>query len=108
MAKVLKKTEKPTVMVDWDELLDVEGEAGAAGRGDQVLLPSLWNRDKKGSWRLDVTIKVHGEAGDENDGKGMECCNYSEVDVSDNDGVESQSSSSHSSICEDNSDSSDN
>ena len=101
VVKVLKRTEKPTVMVDWDELSDVEGKAGAAVRGEQVLLPSLWNKDKKGSWRLDVGIEVYGEANDENGSEGIECFNYSEVEV------QSESSSSSSDCCEENSDSTD-
>ena len=107
MVKVLKKTEKPTVVVDWDELSDVGGEAGAAVRGEQVLLPSLWNKDKKGSWRLDVGIKVYGEDDDENGSKKIDCFNYSEVALSDNDEVQSLNGGSSSSDCEESSDNSD-
>ena len=69
--------------------------------GEQVLLPSLWNKDKKGSWRLDVGIEVYDEADDENGSEGIECFNYSEVEV------QSESSSSSSDCCEENSNSTD-
>ena len=79
---VVAGTKKPTVLVDWDEMIDVDGKAGEAVRSKQVLLPSKWNKDFEGSWRLDVGIRV----GDDDEGEEGESIAISEnVDFSDND-----------------------
>ena len=36
-------------LVEWDELSDVDGKAGEATKSEQVLLPSLWNKEKERS-----------------------------------------------------------
>jgi hypothetical protein len=43
--------------VEWDPAPDIEG-CEESTVGEQVLLPSKWNKDKKdGAWRMDVDIE---------------------------------------------------
>ena len=62
----IKERAKPTVMVLWDKLSDVEGKAGAVVRSEQMLLQSKWNKDVEGAWRLDVGIEICDKNKDEN------------------------------------------
>ena len=54
---------KPTVNVDWDPMDDVDGGEEHT-TSPQVLLPSKWNKDIKGAWRMDVAIDVHKDEDD--------------------------------------------
>ena len=84
---VVEGAKDPTVEVEWDPLLDVAGY-----KDSQViiqrLLPSLWNKDKEGGWRMNVEIDLFEdeiesdiESKNENKSEGEEMSN---VDMNDN------------------------
>ena len=54
---VVEGKSKPTVRVCWDAMSDVKGSENEE-TSDYVLLPSLWNKDKEGAWRMDVNIEL--------------------------------------------------
>ena len=55
--EVIEVAEKcePTVMVHWDPMSDVN-DGDQYETSLQKLLPSLWNKDREGAWRMDVTL----------------------------------------------------
>jgi len=48
---------KPTVRVLWDEMADCSGWE-TSQEGDCVLLPSKWNKDNEGAWRMDLPVDI--------------------------------------------------
>ena len=54
---------KPTVNVLWDAMPDVERYATATEEA-VTLLPSKWNKDCDGAWRMDVDISIGDEEDD--------------------------------------------
>ena len=73
---------KPIVNVLWDAASDIEG-CEEKTQSDQILMPSKWNRDVEGAWRMDVDIAVNNvvEEASEN---GLEAGN-SKTDYGDSD-----------------------
>ena len=51
---------QPTVRVLWYPMPGVGGYEEAR-EGDQVLLPTKWNKDKANSWRMDVDVNIAAE-----------------------------------------------
>ena len=45
------------MIVNWDGMPDVEGWEESR-ESAQRLLPSLYNKDKKGAWRMDVNVEL--------------------------------------------------
>ena len=80
--EVLDNRSKPTANVDWDPMGDVDG-GDKRTTSSQVLLPSKWNKDREGAWRMDVAIDVHR---DEDDEIAMEEESDSEEEASGEDG----------------------
>ena len=63
--KVISVINEKTVEVDWDPAPDIAGSE-EGGITEQVLLPSMWNKDgKANAWRLDVDIYEEDELDDE-------------------------------------------
>jgi hypothetical protein len=56
--KVLMKKAKPTVVVRWDLVLDVEGKETLSDETEQVLPPRKWNKDVEGAWRMDINVGI--------------------------------------------------
>ncbi len=54
MIYVLTERVKPTVVVCWDPMLDVEGKEDLIDETEQVLPPRKWNKDVEGAWRMDI------------------------------------------------------
>ena len=48
---------KPTVRVLWDEMADCSGWE-TSQESDCVLLPSKWNKDNEGAWRMDLPVDI--------------------------------------------------
>ena len=63
---VVEGAKDPTVEVEWDPMEDVSGYEEPQVI-DQRLLPSLWNKDKQGGWRMDVEIDVFDEEKSDNE-----------------------------------------
>jgi hypothetical protein len=49
--KVLAEKAKPTVVVHWDPMPDVEGKENLSDETQYVLPPRKWNKDVEGAWR---------------------------------------------------------
>ena len=56
--EVYEDCSKPIVNVLWDAASDIEG-CEEDTQSDQILMPSKWNRDVEGAWRMDVDIAVN-------------------------------------------------
>ena len=54
---VLKDSRQPFVIVNWYGMSDVKGWEDIRESAQQ-LLPSLYNKDKKGAWRMDVNVEL--------------------------------------------------
>jgi hypothetical protein len=64
---VAKVVGKNKVVMEWDAAPDIEGYEESPV-GEQVLLPSKWNKDNKdGAWRMDVEIEVYNATDDESE-----------------------------------------
>ncbi len=56
--KVLTEKTKPTVVVHWDPMPDVEGKEDLSNKTQQVLPPRIWNKDVEGAWRMDIHVRI--------------------------------------------------
>jgi hypothetical protein len=96
--KVLPEKAKPTVVVLWDPMPDVNGKEDLSDETQQVLAHRKWNRDVEGAWRMDINVEIventeeHDEVMDlNNDGEGNG--SESEIDLSGKEESDSESSS---------------
>jgi len=83
---VVEGSKDPAVEVEWDAMPDVAGFEDSQV-SNQRLLPSLWNKDKDGGWRMDVEIdliedEVDSDSESENEDEGE---GESDVDMNDDD-----------------------
>ena len=67
---VLADRNKPTVRVLWDAIPDCTGWE-TSQEAEVILLPTKWNKDKEGAWRMDIPIDIDG-SDDEYDDKNNE------------------------------------
>ncbi len=58
MIKVLTEKAKPTVVVRWDPMPDVEGKENLSDETQQVLPPRKWNKNVEGAWRMDINVGI--------------------------------------------------
>jgi len=49
---------KPTVRVLWDEMPDCTGWETLQETTDVILLPTEWNKNKEGAWRMDLPVVI--------------------------------------------------
>ena len=63
---VRKYSRQTFVIVNWDGMPDVKGWEGTR-ESTQQLLPSLYNKDNEGAWRMDVSVKLCEAYDSEND-----------------------------------------
>jgi hypothetical protein len=54
---VLAYQNKPTVRVLWDAIPDCTGWE-TSQETEVILLPTKWNKDKEGAWRMDIQIDI--------------------------------------------------
>ena len=80
---VYEEQRVPTVCVRWDPIPDCTGWESST-ESNQKLLPTRWNKDVVGAWRLDLPIDVEDTSGNESDGKTGE--GGSEIEISNGDG----------------------
>ena len=80
---VYKEQRVPTVHVRWDPIPDCTSWESST-ESNQKLLPTRWNKDVVGAWRLDLPIDVEDTSDNESDGKTGE--GGSEIEISDGDG----------------------
>ena len=60
-------------MVKWDKMSHIKGWEKRDDE-DQVLWNHLYNKDKKGAWRIDVSIEMMREVKEKPDSGGMYDC----------------------------------
>jgi hypothetical protein len=80
---VYEKQRVPMVCVRWDPIPDCTGWESST-ESNQKLLPTRWNKDAVGAWRLDLPIDVEDTSDNKSDGKTGE--GGSEIEISDGDG----------------------
>ena len=66
MKSVINDSRQPFVIVNWDGMPDVKGWEDSRESAQQ-LLPSLYNKDKEGTWRMDVNVELCEAYDSEND-----------------------------------------
>ena len=54
---LLKGSRQPLVIVNWYGMPNVEGWEESHDSAQQ-LLPSLYNKDKEGAWRMDINVEL--------------------------------------------------
>ena len=54
--KILMEKTKPTVVVRWDPMPDVEGKENSIEETQQELPRHKWNKDVEGAWRMDINV----------------------------------------------------
>ena len=80
---VYEEQRVPTVCVRWDPIPDCTGWESST-ESNQKLLPTRWNKDVVGAWRLDLPIDVEDTSDNTSDGKTGE--GGSEIEISNGDG----------------------
>ena len=80
---VYEEQRVPTVHVRWDPTPDCTGWESST-ESNQKLLPTRWNKDVVGAWRLDLPIDVEDTSDNKSDGKTGE--GGSEIEISNGDG----------------------
>ncbi len=60
--KLLKEKAKPTIVVCWDPMPDVEGKEDSSDETEQVLPPRKWNKDVEVAWRMDINVGIVKDA----------------------------------------------
>ncbi len=65
---VYEEQRVPTVCVCWDPIPDCTGWETAT-ESNQKLLPTKWNKDVVGAWKLDLPIDIEDTTDNESDGK---------------------------------------
>jgi hypothetical protein len=68
LVHVYEEQRVPTVCVCWDPIPDCTGWETAT-ESNQKLLPTKWNKDVVGAWRLDLPIDIEDTTDNESDGK---------------------------------------
>ena len=68
---VYQEQRVPMVRVRWDPIPDCTGWESTT-ESNQKLLPTRWNKDVVGAWRLDLPIDVEESSDNESDGGGSE------------------------------------
>ncbi len=77
LIKILMEKTKPTVLVHWDLMPDVEGKENTIKETQQELPPHKWNMDAEGAWRMYINVGF------------IEDSNIEESETNIDDGVES-------------------
>jgi hypothetical protein len=95
VVKVLTEKAKPTVVVWWDPMSDVEGKEDLSDETEQVLPPRKCNKDVEGAWRMDINVRIV-EDGNIKEQEGI-CVLGSDLNV-DSSGSESESETDHSEV----------
>jgi len=60
--KILTEKTKPTVVVRWDPMPDVDGKEKSIEETQQELPQRKWNKDVEGAWRLDINVSFVEES----------------------------------------------
>ena len=87
---------KPTVVVRWDPMPDVDGKENTIKETQQELPKRKWNKDVEGAWRLDINVGFVEESNVEDSERNFYLGVESDVESSDSESDEVESSASES------------
>ena len=94
--EVLENARQPTVKIRFDPMPDVKGNEDYTVE-IQKLLPTLWNKDKKGAWRMDVDTDIEDDTDEESENELEESGDETESECEDSESeLESDSSNNDS------------
>ena len=93
---VLIEKKKPTVLVHWDPMPDVEGKENLSDETQQELPQRKWNKDVEGAWRLDINIGFVEDSDVEESERNIDLGVESDIESSDSESDETESSASES------------
>jgi hypothetical protein len=94
--KILTEKTKPTVVVRWDPMPDVEGKEDRSDETQQELPKRKWNKDVEGAWRLDINVGIVEDSNVEVSERNIDLEVESDVESSDSESDEAESSESES------------
>jgi len=95
--KILTEKTKPTIVVRWDPMPDVDGKENSIEETQQELLPQhKWNKNVEGAWRLDINVSFLEESNVDESERNIELGVESDVESSDLESDEAESSVSES------------
>jgi hypothetical protein len=91
--KILTEKTKPTVVVRWDPMPDVDGKENSIEETQQELPQRMWNKDVEG---LDINVSFVEESNVDESERNIELGVESDVENSDSESDEAESSASES------------
>jgi hypothetical protein len=94
--KILTEKTKPTVVVRWDPMPDVEGKEILSDETQQELPQRKWNKDVEGAWRLDINVGFVEDSKVEESERNIDLGVESDVESSDSESDKAESSASES------------
>ena len=94
--KILTEKTKPTVVVRWDPMPDVEGKEDLSDETQQELPQRKWNKDVEGAWRLDINVGFVEDSKVEESERNIDLGVESDVESSDSESDKAESSASES------------
>jgi hypothetical protein len=81
--KILTEKAKPTVVVCWDPMPDLEGKENSIEETQQELPRHKWNKDVVGAWRMDVNVSFIEESNIEESVTNIDVGSESDAESSD-------------------------
>ena len=94
--KILTEKTKPTVVVRWDPMPDVEGKDDSIEETQQELPQWKWNKNVEGAQRLDINVGYVEDSNVEESVRNIDLGVESDVESSDLEQDEAESSASES------------
>ena len=94
--KILTEKTKPTVVVRWDQMPDVEGKEDLSDETQQELPQHKWNKDVEGAWRLDINVGFVEDSNIKESERNIDLGVESNVESSDSESDEAESLASES------------
>jgi hypothetical protein len=94
--KILTEKTKPTVVVRWDPMPDVDGKENSIEETQQELPQRKWNKDVEGAWRLDINVGFVEDSNVEESERNTDLGVESDIESSDSESDETESSASES------------
>ena len=95
--KILMEKTKPTVVVRWDPMPDVDGKENSIEETQQELPQRKWNKDVEGAWRMDINVGFVEDSNVEESERNIDLGVESDVKSSESESDKAGSSASESS-----------
>ena len=92
--KILTEKTKPTVVVRWVPMPDVDGKENSIEETQQELPQRKWNKDVEGAWRMDINIGFIEDSNIEESVTNIDVRVESEAESSDSESDKAKSSAS--------------